>query len=194
LALSAGLSASSETAMASDRNTFLGVAACDLALPLGEADVVIFGAADATPHLKGRTSHAANGPAAIRNALRVYQTDLARWDFDQDGILLDPEQIRVVDGGDLATSPEAPEQNRNAIRSATRKILKSGAVPMLLGGDDSVPIPFFEAFEDMGKLTILQIDAHLDWKDQRDGSAHTFSSTMRRASELPWVERIVQSV
>jgi agmatinase len=192
LALSAGLSASSETAMASDRNTFLGVAACDLALPLGEADVVIFGAADATPHLKGRTSHAANGPAAIRNALRVYQTDLARWDFDQDGILLDPEQIRVVDGGDLATSPEAPEQNRNAIRSATRKILKSGAVPMLLGGDDSVPIPFFEAFEDMGKLTILQIDAHLDWKDQRDGSAHTFSSTMRRASELPWVERIVQ--
>lgn len=186
LALSAGLSASSETAMASDRNTFLGVAACDLALPLGEADVVIFGAADATPHLKGRTSHAANGPAAIRNALRVYQTDLARWDFDQDGILLDPEQIRVVDGGDLATSPEAPEQNRNAIRSATRKILKSGAVPMLLGGDDSVPIPFFEAFEDMGKLTILQIDAHLDWKDQRDGSAHTFSSTMRRASELPW--------
>ncbi|MGY3432358.1 hypothetical protein [Bradyrhizobium sp. USDA 3696] len=49
--------------MASDRNTFLGVAACDLAQPLGEADIVIFGAADATPHVRGRTSHAANGPA-----------------------------------------------------------------------------------------------------------------------------------
>ncbi|MGY4507299.1 hypothetical protein [Bradyrhizobium sp. USDA 3650] len=64
--------------MASERNTFLGVAACDLALPvplaLGEADIVIFAAADATPHLEGRTSHAANGPTAIRNALRVYQT------------------------------------------------------------------------------------------------------------------------
>ncbi|MCK1386414.1 arginase family protein [Bradyrhizobium sp. 21] len=178
--------------MATDRNTFLGVATCDLALPLPASDIVIFGAADATPHLKGRTSHAANGPTAIRNALRVYQADLSRWDFDQDGVLLDREQIRVFDCGDLPTSPDAPEENRNVIRTATKKILASGAVPVLLGGDDSVPIPFFEAFEDMGKLTIMQIDAHLDWKDRRDGSAHTFSSTMRRASEMPWIERIVQ--
>jgi agmatinase len=119
--------------MASERNTFLGVAACDLALPvpltLGEADVVIFGAADATPHLKGRSSHAANGPTAIRNALRVYQTDLSRWDFDQDGILLDREQIRVVDGGDRGTAPNAvttsrrgTSQGRETVRLAKRLV------------------------------------------------------------------------
>jgi agmatinase len=106
--------------------------------------------------------------------------------------LLDREQIRIFDGGDLPTAPDTPEQNRHAIATATRNILASGAVPILLGGDDSVPIPFFTAFEDIGKLTILQIDAHLDWKDQRDGLMHTFSSTMRRASEMPWVDRIVQ--
>jgi agmatinase len=178
--------------MRTDHSTFLGVAACDLDLLPPEPDIIILGAADATPHIKGRTSHAANAPSAIRNALRSYEADLSRWDFDQNDILLDREQIRIFDGGDLPTAPDTPEQNRHAIATATRNILASGAVPILLGGDDSVPIPFFTAFEDIGKLTILQIDAHLDWKDQRDGLMHTFSSTMRRASELPWVERIVQ--
>jgi agmatinase len=178
--------------METNRETFLGVQACDITLPLPESDVIIVGAADATPHIRGQTSHAANAPTAIRNALRGYQNDLSRWDFDQDGLLLDREKTRVFDGGDLPTTPGTPEDNRHLIRTATEKILAVGAVPILIGGDDSVPIPFFAAFEHIGKLTILQIDAHLDWRDQRDGLSHTFSSTMRRASEMPWVERIVQ--
>lgn len=48
------------------RNTFLGIETCDLSLSLPQSDVMIFGAANATPHVKGRTSHAANGPKAIR--------------------------------------------------------------------------------------------------------------------------------
>jgi agmatinase len=43
-----------------------------------------------------------------------------------------------------------------------------------------------------GPVTIVQIDAHLDWRDEREGLHHTFSSTMRRASEMPWVESIIQ--
>jgi agmatinase len=178
--------------METDHTTFLGVPACDITLPLPESDVIIVGAADATPHIMGQTSHAANAPTAIRAALRGYHSDLSRWDFDQDDILLDQENIRVFDCGNLPTAPDTPEENRQLIRTAAEKILAAGAVPILIGGDDSVPIPFFAAFEAIGKLTILQIDAHLDWKDRRDGLAHTFSSTMRRASEMPWVERIVQ--
>src|SRR5207248_9999458 len=84
------------------------------------------------------------------------------------------------------------DENRTIIREAAQRILRSGAVPMLLGGDDSVPIPCIAAFEDYGPLRIIQIDAHLDWRNERNGLKHTFSSTMRRASELAWLNNIVQ--
>jgi len=174
------------------KDTFLGVETCDLATSLPVADVILFGASDATPYAAGQTSHSANAPHFIRRALSHYESDLNRWDFDQEAELLAPTKLEVLDGGNLVTDPMTPESNRDAIRTTTQAILSAGAVPILLGGDDSVPIPFFEAFRESKGLTILQIDAHLDWHDQRNGSGYTFSSTMRRASELPWVKRIVQ--
>jgi hypothetical protein len=42
-----------------DRATFLGVEACDLTTTLPMADVILFGASDATPYVVGQTSHAA---------------------------------------------------------------------------------------------------------------------------------------
>ena len=171
--------------------TFLGVPSAELhALPAG-ADIVILSAREGTPYKPGQTSHAASAPDALRAALARHEADTDRWDFDQDGPLLDP-RVAIVDAGEIATSPATPERNRQAIRAAAEAVLAQGATPVLLGGDDSVPIPFFEAFARSGPITILQIDAHLDWLDQRGGLSHTFSSTMRRASELPFVERIVQ--
>ncbi|HEV3175013.1 MAG TPA: arginase family protein, partial [Stellaceae bacterium] len=75
---------------------------------------------------------------------------------------------------------------------ATKALLDGGAVPILLGGDDSVPIPFFHAFERRGAFTILQIDAHIDWRDEVQGIKLGLSSTMRRASEMGWIDRIIQ--
>ncbi|WP_246799407.1 arginase family protein [Bradyrhizobium sp. CCBAU 51753] len=114
-----------------------------------------------------------------------------RWDFDQDGPLI-PEGLRAVDLGDLPNDPATPQENRSLITSTTASILKAEAVPLLLGGDDSVPIPFFAGFERFGPVTILQIDAHLAWRGERDGLKHTSSGTMRRASEMPWVARIIR--
>jgi agmatinase len=73
-----------------------------------------------------------------------------------------------------------------------RAVLGTGAVPIVLGGDDSVPIPVLRAFGDRGPLTILQVDAHLDFRDQVAGVRDGYSSPMRRASEMAHVERIVQ--
>ena len=63
----------------------------------------------------------------------------------------------------------------------------------MFGGDDSTPIPFISGFSGSAPLTILQIDAHIDWRDERYGEHHGYSSTMRRASEQPHVWRIVQA-
>jgi agmatinase len=172
------------------RLTFLGVPASELTA-IRQADVVLFGASDATPWQPGLRSHAADAPLAIRAATERSAEDLSRWDFDQDGPLL-PSELTIFDIGDLATDPGNPEGNRSLIASTTNSIVSVGAVPVLLGGDDSVPIPFFGGFEKYGPVTILQVDAHLDWRDERAGLKHTFSSTMRRAAEMPWVERIIQ--
>ena len=83
--------------------------------------------------------------------------------------------------------------NRKLIETQTRKILAAGAVPLIFGGDDSIPVPFIAGFSGSPPLTILQIDAHIDWRDERYGEKLGFSSTMRRASEQAHVWRIVQA-
>ncbi len=158
-----------------------------------DADIAIIGVADATPYQAGVTSHASGAPQALRDITHSrYGFDLDNYDFDLGGTLLDGGGARAVDCGDVATSPDDGAANRAKIESAVRTILAAGAVPVVLGGDDSVPIPMFQAFEGQGPLTVLQLDAHIDWRDEVGGVRHGFSSTMRRASELPFIERIVQ--
>ena len=98
----------------------------------------------------------------------------------------------IVDAGDLATDETDFAANRALISGAVKQILQAGAAPVVIGGDDSVPIPVFQAFEGRGPYTILQIDAHIDWRDEVNSERYGLSSTMRRASEMPWIERIIQ--
>ena len=54
-------------------------------------------------------------------------------------------------------------------RAAVSTILDRGATPIVLGGDYSVPIPVFQAFEGRGHFTVLQFDAHIDFRDEVGG-------------------------
>lgn len=74
----------------------------------------------------------------------------------------------------------------------TCEILALPAVPVLLGGDCSVTFPFLACFKDDGPSWILQIDAHIEWRDEVHGERYRYSSPMRRASEMPNVAGIVQ--
>jgi agmatinase len=169
--------------------TFLGLPqAGDLAAP--DADIVIFGADCATPY-GSVGAYCAGGPAAIRAGAAAYAGDTNRINFDLGGPIL-PPGVRALDAGDLPTGAGDTATNRARIEAATRAILGAGAVPILLGGDDSVPIPFLAAFDGHGPLTVVQIDAHIDWRDAVEGERFGLSSTMRRASEMAHVARIVQ--
>jgi agmatinase len=42
------------------------------------------------------------------------------------------------------------------------------------------------------KITLVHIDAHLDWRHEINGETEGYSSPIRRASEMPWIEDIVQ--
>ena len=94
--------------------------------------------------------------------------------------------------GDLDLVLSDAPGNRARITEAVREILEAGAVPVVLGGDDSVPIPVFGAYDGRGPLTVVQVDAHVDWGDVIQGNPFGYGSPMRRASEMPWITNMIQ--
>lgn len=161
-------------------------------IPLGEAAIVLFGAPHGTPYPEFDNRALAGTADALRAALSEDAGWADHWDFDLGRPLDDAGTLAFLDAGNLKTEPLDGPGNRERIRSATAAIVEAGAVPIMIGGDDSVPIPFIEALAPLGPLTVVQVDAHIDWRDERRGETRGFSSTMRRASEMAHVERIVQ--
>jgi agmatinase len=158
-----------------------------------DADVAILGIPYGTTYDTATPANeSAESPTAIR--ARTDKRSLIHHDFDIGRALLDGVELTIVDCGDVPGGPLPADgpANRERAEAAVRAILARGAVPIVLGGDDSVPIPFFRAFQGGGPLTVVQVDAHLDWRDEVYGERHGYSSPMRRASELDWVEGMVQ--
>ena len=176
---------------ATETGTFLGLRSCP-DLDKLDAPIALLGAFGATPYASVG-AYCRNGPAALRQALAGMSASVERHDFDAGGPLFPTDAVKPVDCGDVPFSETDFEANRRAIERAVRAVLGRGAVPVVVGGDDSVPIPFLAAMEAVTEgLTILQIDAHIDWRDEVHGERMGLSSTMRRASEMPHVGSMVQ--
>jgi agmatinase len=154
--------------------------------------VVIFGAGHGSAYPgSGDTGHAL-AANAIRAASQEDAPLIDHFDFDLGGPLFDGKPVCCVDIGDLDTAHHDNANNRAKIEAKTRQVLGQNAVPILLGGDCSVTIPFLSAFAGRGPVWVLQIDAHIDWRDEVRGERYGYSSPMRRASEMPDVAGMVQ--
>ena len=165
---------------------------------LSAIDIAVLGIGCATPYPVG--SYCMDAPDAIRSA-RSWPSILEQHDFDlyglspSKGIL--PEGVTAADLGNLPVVDHADVKvtanNRAAIEAAIKTILDQAAVPFVFGGDDSVPIPVLAAYgEAKAPISILQIDAHIDWRDEVNGENNGLSSNMRRASEMDHIGKIVQ--
>jgi agmatinase len=155
----------------------------------GNADIVLVGVPAATPYASVG-NYCAEAPDAVRGAFG-WPGVLEHHDFDLDGCPL-ADGVSAVDWGNLDYSETDFAANRESITGRIGEVLAAGAVPLVLGGDDSVPIPVLQAYRDHGPITILQFDAHIDWRDRVGDETRGLSSNMRRASEMDWVECIVQ--
>lgn len=158
------------------------------------ADVAVIGVPHGVAYpFSAATAGCADAPAAIRAASQRLARFRGHWDFDSDGPMLPLDRgPRLVDCGDVAGSAGEGPANAERAEGVVRAVLERGAIPIVLGGDDSIPIPILRAFEDRGPLIVLQVDAHLDFRDEVDGVRDGYSSPMRRASEMAHVGRIVQ--
>ena len=188
----AGLISMREMFGTADVDTFLGLPSCDDLETLASGTrAVVLGVPSVTPYRRVG-AYCTNAPRAIRDAIAGYAANIGHIDFDLGGSIFPDGNINAVDCGDLPYDDDDFAANRAQLRKCVNQILDRNAVPVLIGGDDSVPIPMFEAFQGRGEFTILQIDAHIDWRDEVDGERYGLSSNMRRASEMPHITGIVQ--
>lgn len=134
----------------------------------------------------------ANMPAAMRRATDRILRAPERYDFDLGGPLYDNRPIRAVDCGDIIGDFRDLGAHYRKAEAAVRKIRAAGAMPIVLGGDHGVPIPVLRALDADGPITLVQVDQHLDWRDEVNGVRHGLSSPIRRASEMPHVAGIFQ--
>ena len=131
-------------------------------------------------------------PAAMRQATDRMVRSLERYDFDLGGPLYAGKPIRAVDCGDVRADVHDLKGQVARAEQVVRKIVGSGAMPIVLGGDHGVSIPVLRAFEGRGPITLIQIDQHLDWRDEVNGIKDGLSSPMRRASEMEHIGQIFQ--
>ena len=158
-----------------------------------EADVAIVGVPFGYPYdMAGSTSPSSTAPAAVRQQSVRWAPYLRHYDYDFGGEIFAGRSVRLVDCGDVAMRPGDFAGNAAATTAVITAILARGAVPFVLGGDHAVPIPVFRAYEGRGAMVIVQLDQHIDWRDERNGVTQGLSSTMRRAAEMPWVSGMAQ--
>lgn len=130
------------------------------------------------------------GPRGIREASTLFSFGHGgAYDHEDDVTYL--EGVRIVDIGDADIVHTDTEASHAAIEAGVRAILAAGAVPVVLGGDHSVNIPCIRAFAGR-PIHIVQIDAHLDFVDERHGVRHGHGNPMRRAAEQDHVTGLSQ--
>ena len=98
-----------------------------------------------------------------------------------------------MDCGNVSANSDDHKEHYRRAEQAARKIFESGAILISLGGDHGIPIPVMRALEVFKEtFTLVHVDAHLDWRDEVNGETEGYSSPIRRASEMPWIDKIVQ--
>ena len=132
------------------------------------------------------------GPRGIREASTLFSFGHGgAYDFEDDATYLD-ENIRIVDLGDVDIIHTNTEQSHKNIEAGVKKILSAGALPVIIGGDHSINIPIINAYKDQKPFHLIQIDAHLDFVDERHGVKFGHGNPMKRASEKPYITGLTQ--
>ncbi|MDE6233606.1 MAG: agmatinase [Lachnospiraceae bacterium] len=149
-----------------------------------DSDIVIFGAPfDCTTSYRPGARFA---PEAIRNESYGIET----YSLYQDK---DLEDTNVFDGGDLELPFGNPEPALDMIEKYTKKVIKDGKLPFMIGGEHLVTLGAVKAaVKKYENLHIIHFDAHADLRQEYLGMTLSHASVIRRCHELTGDGRIFQ--
>jgi agmatinase len=117
-----------------------------------------------------------DGPAAILSASAQveYLDEEFGGEFVQAGIMTLPMVPAALD----------PQEQMQRVRGAARPIVQEGKFLLTLGGEHSITAPLVELMAGRhGEISVLQIDAHSDLRDEYRGSRFSHACVMRRVLE-----------
>jgi agmatinase len=154
------------------------------------ADIAILGAPfDCGTQFR---SGARFGPRSIREASTLFSFGHAgAYDHEDDKVYLNSD-VKIVDMGDADIVHTDTVKSHKNIEFAVKCALNAGSLPVIIGGDHSINIPCINAYEGQQPFHVLQIDAHLDFVDERHGVKFGHGNPMRRAAEKDYVFGLTQ--
>ena len=125
----------------------------------------------------------ANGPQAVLEAspyLEIYDEELDAEPFRKGIFTLPQPEFKNNPGQDFET-----------ITKTVLPLKKNKKFVISIGGEHSITFPLFRAFHQVfSDLSIVQLDAHADLRDQYQGSPYSHACVMHRVLEL--TDNIVQ--
>lgn len=119
-----------------------------------------------------------NGPHAIIQASRnmeLYDEELG-WT---------PADVGIWTLDELEPSMKSPEETIARVEEAVAEILEAEKFPVTLGGEHSIALgPVRAVNERYDNISVLQLDAHADLRDEYEGTKYNHACVLRRVREL----------
>jgi agmatinase len=156
-----------------------------------EAEFAIFGAPtdEGSPFMPGSRF----GPRALReHSLRFVHGEPGYFDPNRGRSFLEREMRDglIVDLGDADIVATNLVSSFESITALTARVLKKGAVPVVLGGDHAISYPVVRAFE--RELYVMHFDAHLDYQPFVHGTSMTNQHAFRHIAHMGHVKGLTQ--
>jgi agmatinase len=129
----------------------------------------------------------AHGPAAIIAASK--QVEFYDREFDRE-----PALIYGIHTLPALVLPADPAAAVDAIAQAVAAAAATGKLVVGLGGEHTISVGFGRGLLQAigGPLTVVQIDAHSDLRDEYEDSPYSHACVARRLSEAAGIEQILQ--
>ncbi|UCE45098.1 MAG: agmatinase [Methanobacteriota archaeon] len=113
-------------------------------------------------------------PTAVREASLNFEPDLHEHDIDL-------RDVPFHDMGDLHEEGEVDAMVRS-IEEETKRLVAAGKFPVAVGGEHSISPPIVKAFG--GGISVVIIDAHLDYNDEYQGLRNSHACAHKRIEDV----------
>ncbi len=125
-------------------------------------------------------------PRAVRMWSEVLESYCRVFDADL-------EELSLADAGDIVDQASTWSAVSDCIREAVGAAVGARQSPVLLGGEHLITLPAVEkCFETHPDLMIVQMDAHMDLRDDYGGLTHSHATVMRRVFDLVGSQAVCQ--